>query len=338
MGCDRKLREWRFGLMKNMNKWPLLAGMLLVAAGCTFRVDFLGEDRMQEVVLMKNPAKEKVLVVDIEGMISTLAPGSVFNREGDVLSQVYARLQRAGEDKLVRGIILRLDTPGGDVTSSDILYREVLKFKKRTGLPVVALMMGVAASGGYYVASACDAIIAHPSTITGSIGVISLFPDVEGLLSKVGIKVQVIKSGELKDAGSPFRNLSEQEQRLFQGIIDELYERFLDVIHEKRKDALSLEEIRDLADGRVYTATQALKLKLIDEVGYFDEALARVFTLARIPSARVVAYTYYPKRQSNLYASKMENPSLFDQKSLADALPTLRSGFYYLWLPQMKND
>jgi len=324
--------------MKNMNKWPLLAGMLLVAAGCTFRVDFLGEDRMQEVVLMKNPAKEKVLVVDIEGMISTLAPGSVFNREGDVLSQVYARLQRAGEDELVRGIILRLDTPGGDVTSSDILYREVLKFKKRTGLPVVALMMGVAASGGYYVASACDAIIAHPSTITGSIGVISLFPDMEGLLSKVGVKIQVIKSGELKDAGSPFRNLSEQEQRLFQGIIDELYERFLDVIHEKRKDVLSLEEIRDLADGRVYTATQALKLKLIDEVGYFDEALARVFTLARIPSARVVAYTYYPKRQTNLYASKMENPSLFDQKSIADALPTLRSGFYYLWLPQMKNE
>jgi protease-4 len=161
---------------------------------------------------------------------------------------------------------------------------------------------------------------------------------VEGLLSKVGVKMQVIKSGELKDAGSPFRNLSEQEQRLFQGIIDELYARFLDVVHEKRKDALSLEEIRNLADGRVYTATQALKLKLIDEVGYFDEALARVFTLARIPSARVVAYTYYPKRQTSLYASKMENPSLFDQKSIADALPTLRSGFYYLWLPQMKND
>ncbi len=222
--------------------WLWVCGLVLLAAGCTFRVDFLGEDRMQEVVLVKSPAKEKVLVVDVEGMISTLAPGSVFNREGDMLSQVYARLQRAGEDKLVRGIILRLDTPGGDVTSSDILYREVLKFKKRTGLPVVALMMGVAASGGYYVASACDAIIAHPSTITGSIGVISLFPDVEGLLSKVGVKVQVIKSGELKDAGSPFRNLNEQEQRLFQGIIDELYARFLDVVHEKRKDALSLEE------------------------------------------------------------------------------------------------
>jgi len=318
--------------------WPILIVLVVAAAGCAVRVDFLGESRMQEVLLLKSTAREKVLVIDVEGMISSMEPGSVFNREGDVLSRVYARLQMAAEDKLVRGIILRLDTPGGDVTSSDILYQEVLKFRKRTGLPVVALMMGVAASGGYYVASACDAIIAHPSTITGSIGVISLFPDMEGLLSKVGVQVQVIKSGDLKDAGSPFRNLSEQEQRLFQGIIDELYGRFLEVIHEKRKDALSLEEIRQLADGRVYTASQALKLKLIDEVGYFDEALARVFSLARVPSARVVAYTYHPKRQSNLYASKMENPSLFDQKSVADALPTLRSGFYYLWLPQMKSD
>ena len=318
--------------------WPILIVLVLAAAGCAVRVDFLGESRMQEVLLLKSTAREKVLVVDVEGMISSMEPGSVFNREGDVLSRVYSRLQMAAEDKLVRGIILRLDTPGGDVTSSDILYREVLKFRKKTGLPVVALMMGVAASGGYYVASACDAIIAHPSTITGSIGVISLFPDVEGLLSKVGVQVQVIKSGDLKDAGSPFRNLSEQEQRLFQGIIDELYERFLEVIHEKRKDTLSLEEIRQLADGRVYTASQALKLKLIDEVGYFDEALARVLSLAKVPSARVVAYTYYPKRQSNLYASKLENPPLFEQRSIADALPELQSGFYYLWLPQMKND
>jgi protease-4 len=318
--------------------WPILVGIVLAAAGCSVRLDFLGESKMKEVLLMKSPAKEKVLVVDVEGMISSIQPGSVFSREGDVLSRVYARLQAAGEDKLVRGIILRLDTPGGDVTSSDILYREVLKFREKTGIPVVALMMGVAASGGYYVASACDAIIAHPSTLTGSIGVIALFPDVEGLLSKVGVKVQVIKSGNLKDAGSPFRNLSEEEQRLFQDIIDEHYERFLEVIHEKRKDSLSLEDIRQLADGRVYTASQALKLKLIDGVGYFDEALAKVLALAKIASARVVAYTYYPKRQSNLYASKLENPPLFEQKTLADALPTLQSGFYYLWLPQMKSD
>jgi protease-4 len=319
-------------------KWPIVIGFVLAAAGCTVRLDFLGEDRMQEVVLIKSPAKDKVLVIDIEGMIGPLGQDGILNREGDVLSRVYARLQRAAEDRSVRGVILRLDTPGGDVTSSDILYREVYKFKERTGLPVVALMMGVAASGGYYVASACDAVVANPSAITGSIGVISLFPDMGGLLSKVGVKMQVIKSGELKDAGSPFRDLSEKEQRIFQEIIDEFYERFLSVVHEGRKGALSLEEIRDLADGRIYTAVQALKLKLIDEVGYFDDALQRVLEKSKIPAAQVVAYTYYPKRQNNLYAAKLENPSFFEQKSLADVMPTLRSGFYYLWLPQMKTD
>lgn len=321
-----------------MKKWPIVIALILAAAGCTFRLDFLGEDRMKEVVLLQSPAKEKILVVDVEGMISSFAQDGIFKREGDVLSRVYARLQRARQDPSVRGVILRLDTPGGDATSSDILYREVLNFKEKTGLPVVALMMGVAASGGYYVASACDTIIAHPSTITGSIGVISLFPDMEGLLSKVGVDMRVIKSGDLKDAGSPFRGMSEKEQRIFQEIIDELYERFLEVVYEKRKDDLSLEEIRNLADGRVYTAGQALKLKLIDEVGYFDEALERVLGMAKIPAARVVAYTYYPKRQTNLYAAQMENPSPFEQKSLTDVLPSLRSGFYYLWLPQMKKD
>ncbi len=319
-------------------EWLIAIGVILVAAGCTVRLDFLGEDRMQEVVLLKSRAKEKVLVVDVEGMIGSLGPDGILNREGDILSRVYARLQRAAEDRSVRGVILRLDTPGGEVTASDILYREILNFKKKTGLPVVALMMGVAASGGYYVASACDLIVAHSSTITGSVGVISIFPDMEGLLSKVGIKMQIVKSGDLKDAGSPFRNLDEREQRLFQEIIDELYERFLEVIHDRRKDDLTMDELRNMADGRVYTAAQALKLKLIDEVGYFDDALKRLLEMAGIPSAQVVAYTYYPKRQTNLYAAKPENPSLFEQKSLADVLPNMRSGFYYLWLPQMKTD
>ncbi|MBN2408138.1 MAG: signal peptide peptidase SppA [Candidatus Aminicenantes bacterium] len=321
-----------------MKRWPIVMGLMLAAAGCTVRLDFLGEDRMREVVLLKSPAKEKILVVDVEGTIGALGQQGILDREGDVLSRVYARLQRAAEDKSVRGLILRLDTPGGDVTTSDILYREVRRFKEKTGRPVVALMMGVAASGGYYVASACDLIIAHPSTITGSIGVIAVYPDMEGLLSKVGVKMQIIKSGDLKDAGSPFRDLDEREQRLFQEIIDDFYERFLEIIRESRKDRLSPDEIRDLADGRVYTAAQALELKLIDGIGYFDEALGRLLKMAKIPDAQVVAYTYYPKKQSNLYAAKPESMPLFEQKSIVDLLPTLRSGFYYLWLPKMKTD
>ncbi len=316
----------------------LLLAVVMITAACTFNIDFLGKEKMEEVVLLKNPAKDKILVIDIAGMLTTLGNGGIFDREGDILSRVYYRLEKASADPLVRGVILRLDTPGGDVTSSDILYREVLKFRKKTGRPVVALMMGVAASGGYYVASACDAIIAHPSTITGSIGVISVFPNVSGLFSKVGVEMKIIKSGELKDAGSPFRDMSHEEQKVFQTIIDEMYGHFLDVVMAKRKDFLSIEELRKIADGRVYTADQALRLKLIDEVGYFDDALERTRSLASIKAAGVIAYTYYPKKKTNLYAVSPGEPSLFDKKGIEDLLPTLRAGFYYLWLPEMGSE
>jgi protease-4 len=323
----------------NMRKLgSLLLAVMLITAGCTFNIDFLGKEKMEEVVLVKNPAKDKILVIDIAGMLTALGHGGIFEREGDILSRVYYRLEKAAADPLVRGVILRLDTPGGDVTSSDILYREVLNFRKKTGRPVVALMMGVAASGGYYVASACDAIIAHPSTITGSIGVISIFPNVSGLFSKVGVEMKIIKSGELKDAGSPFRDMNQEEQKVFQTIIDEMYGNFLDVVLAQRKDFLSMEELRKIADGRVYTANQALRLKLIDEVGYFDDALERTRSLASIKTANVIAYTYYPKKKTNLYAVSPAEPSLFDKKGVEDLLPTLRAGFYYLWLPEMGSE
>ena len=319
------------------DRWIYLLLIMLAGAGCTFNIDFLGRPNMEEVVLLKSPAREKILVIDVEGMITSLGQNGIFSREGDVLSRVYSRLQKASEDRLVRGVILRLDTPGGDVTSSDILYREILKFKDKTGLPVVALMMGVAASGGYYAASACDAIVAHPSTITGSIGVISVFPNLSGLMAKVGVEVKVIKSGKLKDSGSPFREMSQEEQQVFQGIIEELYQDFLDVVHEKRKGQLSMEELRKLADGRIYTAPQALKLKLIDEVGYFDQALARALSLASLKAAGVVAYSYYPKRQANLYAAGLGSSSLLPAQKIEDLLPTLKAGFYYLWLPEIQG-
>lgn len=327
-----------------MSKISPVTGIVVVAVaalvGATscaphFHLDFLGQDKIQEITLLPSQAREKILVIDVEGMILSLGQGGLLERERDVLSRVYYRLERASRDPLVKAVILRLDTPGGDVTSSDILYHEIRKFKEKQRLPVVALMMGVAASGGYYVASACDSIIAHPSTITGSIGVISVFPNIEGLFDKVGVKTVVIKSGGMKDAGSPFRAMSEEEKRVFQGIIDEFYENFLEVVESRRKGAISGEELRAIADGRVYTAAQALELKLIDKIGYFDEALAEALSLASLKQARVVAYTYYPKRQTNLYATTLGDSPLFLEKRLEDVLPTLRSGFYYLWLPHL---
>lgn len=317
----------------------LIISISLLLSGCAphIHLDFLGEEEVQEVVLIKSPAKEKIIILDVTGLISTTLNPGLFEREGDILSRVYYRLEKASEDKNVKALILRLDTPGGEVTASDILYNEILRFKEKTSIPVVGLMMGLATSGGYYVASACDHVIAHPSTITGSIGVISIFPNLQELFTKIGIKVNVIKSGKMKDSGSAFRDLTEEEKKVFQSVIDEMYNKFLDVVYQKRKDSLSFEKLKKIADGRIYTASQAHTLKLIDEIGYFDSALRKALSLAMIKDAKVIAYTYYPKRKTNIYATKLEKPSLFEGNNFEDMLRSLKSGFYYLWLPQVSR-
>jgi protease-4 len=323
--------------MKKIGIWLILSPMIFSACSPHFHLDFLGKERMEEVVLIKSRVKEKILLLDVSGLIGTSLNPGVLEREGDILSKVFYRLKKASEDKMVKGVILRLDTPGGEVTASDILYHEILNYKKRTGTPVLALMMGLAASGGYYIASACDYIIAHPSTLTGSIGVISIFPNLEELFDKVGIQVQIIKSGELKDSGSAFREMTDKERDVFQEIVDEFYQKFLNAVFEARKDSLSLENLRNIADGRVYTASQAYESKLIDEIGYFDSALKKVLELADVQEANVIAYTYYPKRKTNIYATHLNGHNPFESKSLQEIVQSLKSGFYYLWHPQLNN-
>jgi protease-4 len=306
----------------------------LAACSPQIRIDLLGEDKLQEVVLVPSAAREKVLMIDVDGMISSALETGIFAREKSVVARVFERLERAAADPWVKAVILRLDTPGGEVTASDIVYHEVLRFKERTGLPVVGLMMSVAASGGYYIASACDVIVAHPSTLTGSIGVISIFPSVEALMAKVGVKVNIIKSGPAKDSGSPFRDMTDNEKKLFQGIIDEYYEGFLAVVARGRKGKIQAADLRTIADGRVYTAPQALKLGLIDAIGYFDDAFGKARDLASLKSARLVSYTYFPKTKTNVYAGQLADFSPLDAKVIASMIGALKTGFYYLWLPQ----
>jgi len=320
-----------------MKKAVLLGPVLAAAlAACSpqIRLDLLGEDKLQEVVLVPSPAREKVLMIDIDGMISAALETGIFSREKSLVARVFERLERAAADPRVKAVILRLDTPGGEVTASDIVYHEVLRFKERTGLPVIGLMMSVAASGGYYIASACDFIVAHPSTLTGSIGVISIFPSVESLMAKVGVKVAVIKSGPVKDSGSPFRDMTDEEKAIFQGIIDEYYEGFLAVVIRGRQGKIRAAELRTIADGRVYTAPQALKLGLIDAVGYFDDAFAKARDLASLKSARLVSYTYFPKTKTNIYAGRLGSGLPLEGQVVESVLNALKTGFYYLWLPQ----
>jgi len=311
---------------------------LLCTAACHVHLDVMGTEKIKEVTLGDSRAKDKILLLDVTGIIGVMSDTGFFpNKDGNILSQVFFRLEKAAQDPRIKGIILRLDTPGGEVAASDILYNEVRQFRDRTGIPVVALMMGLSTSGGYYVASACDHIVAHPSTITGSIGVISIFPNIEELFAKIGVEMAVIKSGQMKDSGSPFREMSSEEQAVFQDIVDGFHENFIEAVYAGRKNKISRDRLTALADGRIYTAPQALEHGLIDSIGYFADALKEVKGMAGVSAAKVVSYSYYPKTKTNIYASRLDNFISLDSTEMRQMLQTMKSGFYYLWIPQLTH-
>ena len=236
----------------------------------------------------------------------------------------------------MRALVLRIDTPGGDVTTADILYHEVREYGKETGVPVVAELMDTAASGGYYIASAADFIMAQPTSITGSIGVVAYNVNAEGLLDKIGIRDMTVKSGDKKDMGSPLREMTAEEREILQGIIDELYGRFLDVVYRGRKGRIPMERLRELADGRVYTARQALSSGLIDGMGYMEDAVAEARRLAGLKEARVVTYSEADEYRKNIYsAPAVPAPSVINLLNIdASSLgPGAGLRFMYIWSP-----
>lgn len=236
----------------------------------------------------------KIALISLEGVIQASSEGG-FLQENYTAENVRKNLQRAYEDPLVKGILLKINSPGGTVAESQEIYSLVLKIRKEK--PVFVSMSDVAASGGYYIASAADRIYACPGTLTGSIGVIFNAPDASELLTKkLGIKAQVIKSGKYKDIGSSFRPMTEGEKGLLTGIIQNSYEQFLEAITKGRvertdtyqspKTDLTPENLKFYSDGRVFTGEQAKALGFIDEVGGIDDtyiALNKIISRKKLP-------------------------------------------------------
>jgi protease-4 len=199
----------------------------------------------------------KVALVKLEGLLVT---------SEDVIEE----LTDYAEDSSIKAIVLRIDSPGGGVVASQEIYNAV-KNARKEGKIVVASMGTVAASGGYYVAAAADKIVANPGTLTGSIGVKMEFANIEKLLEKVGVRGLVVKAGEYKDVGSPFRDMTEPEKKLIQGVIDDVHSQFIKAVAEGRK--LKEDEVRSIADGRIFTGRQALELKLVDRLGDLADSI-----------------------------------------------------------------
>ena len=230
---------------------------------------------------------------------------------------------------------LMINSPGGTVTSSDIIYREISKFKEDKKLPVIACIMELAASGGYYVALSADTIIAHPTSVTGSIGVIALKFNAKGLMEKIGIEDETIKAGDKKDFLSPLRPMTKEEREILQNMLDDFHERFMDIVAEGRKE-LAMDQIRVLADGRVYSAKQAFEVKLIDGIGYLDDVIELVKKRAGIDKARVIIYHRPYSYKNNIYSrmtgSDFKNINLVNL-DLGSLLDDMGLRFMYLWLP-----
>ncbi len=241
-----------------------------------------------------NLASEKVAVITIEGEIM------------EARETVDALKKYAG-NATVKAIVIRINSPGGAIAPSQEIYSAIRRTRTDSGKPIVASLDSMAASGGYYIAAACDEIVANPGSITGSIGVILQWFNTKELIQWAKLKPETITSGVMKDAGSPFRELTDAERQYFQGIVTQLHSQFVRDVALGRKTKMKAEEVARLADGRIFTGEQALELHLVDELGSLDDA---VRTAGRLGGIEGEPARLWPKRRE---------PGLFDLLSSGDA-------------------
>ena len=306
----------------------LIISVFLIT-GCSPRISLFGDrDQPLKEYTLQGKGRDKILVLSIDGTLSERSEQQLLRRQPSTVQQVAAYLKHAEQDSRIKALLLKINSPGGTVTASDILYHEISAYKQRTGVKIVAVMMNVAASGGYYIALPADTIVAHPTTITGSIGVIFMRPQASGLLDKIGLGVALNKSGELKDMGSTYRPPTEEEMTLFQGLTEGLAKRFFELVMHHRQ--LPQEQFDQITSARIYLADQAKALGLVDQIGYLEDAIASAINLAGLPEdARVIAYRRQKKEDDTIYNPAIQYEG--GQVVLPVVLPSLEADFYYIW-------
>jgi protease IV len=307
----------------------LLIMSVLLVTGCAPRIFLFGErDTPLREYTLQGRGADRILVMSVDGTLTERPDERLLRRQPSTVQQVAAYLKHAEQDSRIKAVLLKINSPGGTVTASDILYNEISAYKQRTGVKIVAAMMNVAASGGYYIALPADAIVAHPTTITGSIGVVFMRPRADGLMEKVGLGVAVNKSGELKDMGSPFRPPTDEEMFLFQGLTDGLAKRFLERVMQHRD--LRQDQLADISSARIYLAEQAQTLGLVDQIGYLEDAIGTAKAIAGLPDdARVIAYRRQKREDDTIY-----NPAIRYEGGhalLPGWMPAVEADFYYIW-------
>jgi len=315
----------------------LLMGLVLTAAGCTFLEVNLGPRQAPlEETVVQGQGQAKVVLITISGVLceERLRTGLLpWSPSESLLGRLTEELDRAAKDDQVKALLVKIDSPGGSVSTSDLVFHQLDRHRRQTGHKIVACLMGIAASGGYYAALAADRIVALPTSATGSVGVISLKFNLAGLMGRLGVEAETVTSGQFKDMWSIFRPASEEERRIIKSLIDDYFPRFKKTVQDRRP-AMTARQLEKAATGRLLSAAQALDLGLIDGLAYPDQAFDQVLEMAGLEEARLVLYHRPKAHRPNIYAQTGQaSPSLAG----ADLL-NLSTGphFMYIWLPGLR--
>ena len=300
--------------------------------------------RLDEVIKEDNNAADKIAVIEVNGIITD----GIIDQSGfNMVDVIRAQLKRAEEDDRVKAVILKVDSPGGEVMAADQIHNEIVDFQTRSRKPVVASMGSLAASGGYYISAPCRWIIANELTITGSIGVIMSSWNYRGLMDKVGVLPQTYKSGKFKDMLSGSRepdSITPEEKQMIQKLIDETFARFKKVVSDGREKAYEknknnkekgrelVSDWQEYADGRVLSGTEASKLGFVDELGGFEDALKRCQALTGISGANVIEYQQRYDL-SDFFRLFGKSDSKAVKVDLGMELPKLQAGHLYFLSP-----
>jgi protease-4 len=331
-------------MMAKGNMWLCMALLisLVALAGCgptAFYVELVpARQKLKETEIQRDKGlfvRDKIAVIDVDGLLMNSRRQGLMRYGDNPVSLFLEKLDKAAEDRDVKAVVLRINSRGGTVAASDIMYHSLREFKRKTEKPVVACILGVGCSGAYYLACGSDGIIAQQGSVTGSIGTILQTFSFAGTMGKIGVKAVAIKSGEMKDLGSPLHDLRAEEREVLEGIINQFFQQFLTVVQKGRKD-IEEQKLRELADGRVFTAEAALQEKLIDRIGYPTDGIEWAKEIAGVEKARVVIYGRSSGHKTNVYSSAVNDEGVAGalvNVELPDWLSSGEAQFLYLWQP-----
>lgn len=303
-------------------------------------------NKLQEHVVLGGKSRDKVAIIEVEGMLSNVRSGGLLQPTENKVSLFTQQMRAAARDKWVKAVVLRVNSPGGTVTASDTMYELVRDFRRRTKKPVIASTQEVCASGAYYISCAADTIVAHPTSVVGSIGVLFSTIEFEEALGKLGVRSESVKSGPLKDMGSPFKALGRNERAVMQEMVDEYFLRFVGIVDsarpvkEPRPTLPVMPDYAGIYSGRVFTGERAVQLGLADRTGQLEDAIKLARQMGKARGAKVIMYKRPYGYGGSIYASgdagaptaQSGGPQVL-RLELPESGAFLPGGFYYLWQP-----